>query len=212
MIEIQGQIKKNLIFISKNWIIFKYLSNIIISDWVSMKEIIQGYRQLYKEKTLLSYSGNGNDDLIAHMIDLVEGKLDKVEPSLSIRKKIIHVLIEILQNISQHKAEFSLIDYQSFVIYLFKDRNEYLIVSGNYILNEKTTKISEWIDHYRSLSNLERKKVYRKKLTNGEFTNRGGAGLGLMDIIRRSEGNLCYRVIPADADHSYFVMEVKIRN
>lgn len=175
-----------------------------------MKDILKEYMQHYRKQLLLSYSGKGDDELIARMIELAENKLKILETNLNIRKRVIHVLIEILQNIYLHQVEFSLVDYQSFVFYLFKNKTGYLIVSGNYIANKKTEKISKWIDHFSSLSSLEQKKLYRKQLTNGKFTQQGGAGLGLMDIIRRSEGNINYKIIPADDKHSFFIMEVKV--
>jgi hypothetical protein len=93
---------------------------------------------------------------------------------------------------------------------LFQKENGYILVSGNYVSRNKTQIISDWIDHFSALSSMELKKAYRRQLTNGAFTHRGGAGLGLLDIIRRSNGNVNYRVIPVDKDYSFFLMEVKI--
>ncbi len=175
-----------------------------------MRDIIKEYEILYQEQVLLSYSGKGSDELISNMIELAKDKLDRIESNVTVKKRVIHIIIEILQNIYHHQAEFSLVDYQSFVFYMIQKEEAYILVSGNYIPSDKTQLISDWIEHFSTLSSIELKKAYRRQLTNGAFTRRGGAGLGLLDIIRRSNGNVNYRVIPADKGHSFFLMEVKI--
>ena len=175
-----------------------------------MRDIIKEYEMLYREHILLSYSGKGSDELISHMIELAENKLDRIESNITVKKRVVHILIEIMQNIYHHQVEFSLVDYQSFVFYLFQKEKGYILVSGNYVPRSKTQIISDWIDHFSALSSMELKKAYRRRLSNGAFTQRGGAGLGLLDIIRRSNGNVNYKVVPVDKNHSFFLMEVKI--
>jgi hypothetical protein len=175
-----------------------------------MKDIIREYEIKYEEQVLLSYNGKGSDELISHMIELAKNKLDKIESNVTLKKRVMHIIIEILQNIYHHKVEFSLVDYQTFVFYLFQKDNGYILVSGNYVPGAKTKIISDWIDHFSALSSIELKKAYRRQLMIGAFTHRGGAGLGLLDIIRKSNGNVDYKVVPVDKDYSFFLMEVKI--
>jgi hypothetical protein len=71
--------------------------------------------------------------------------------------------------------------------------------------------LKERIDAYLSLTEDEQKKVYTERLGDGKFSSAGGAGLGLMEIIRRSEGHFNFTFFPCDSPGNiYFCIEVKI--
>jgi hypothetical protein len=53
--------------------------------------------------------------------------------------------------------------------------------------------------------------TYRETLDNGGFSNKGGAGLGLIMIIRKSNGNLDYNFSKVDNENSLFRMSVQIK-
>jgi len=159
---------------------------------------------------MLSYKGNPSLSTINLIMQLVESKLDTNELNPRTRKRIIIVLIEILQNIFLHREEFTMLNFNSFIFYLFKSHEHYIIVSGNYIKRDKANLLMEKLQNFTALSGNDLKDEYLNKLGNGIFTPEGGAGLGLIEIIRKSGGNLQNHFIPVDDDHYFFLLEVKI--
>jgi hypothetical protein len=159
---------------------------------------------------MLSYKGNPNLSTINLIMQLVETKLDLNEMNSRTRKRIIIVLVEILQNIFHHREEFTMLNFNSFLFYLFRCDEHYVIVSGNYIRKDKANLLMDKLENYTALSGNELRDEYLSKLENGIFSPEGGAGLGLMEIIRKSGGNLINQFIPVDDDHYFFLLEVKI--
>jgi hypothetical protein len=159
---------------------------------------------------MLSYKGNPSLSTINLILQLVESKLDIHELNPTTRKRIIVILIEILQNIFHHREEFTMLNFKSFIFYLFRSDDQYVIVSGNYVKKEKANLLMDKLQNYTSLSNSDLRKEYLDTLGNGTFTQAGGAGLGLMEIIRKSGGNLNNQFIPIDEDHYFFLLEIKI--
>lgn len=159
---------------------------------------------------MLSYKGNPSPGTIHLIMQLVEVKLNIKELNPLTRKRIIRVLVEILQNIFHHREEFTMLNFNSFIFYLFKSDQDYVIVSGNYIKKDKAHLLMDKLQSYTTLSDNDLREEYLNKLGNGNFSPDGGAGLGLIEIIRKSGGNLENQFIPVDDDHYFFLLEVKI--
>jgi hypothetical protein len=52
--------------------------------------------------------------------------------------------------------------------------------------------------------------LYTNQLRYGKITERGGAGLGLLDIARKTNKSLHYNFIPINKFYSYFILKVVI--
>ena len=66
------------------------------------------------------------------------------------------------------------------------------------------------MDKINSLSKDELKAMYKEILNNDQFSNKGGGGLGLVDIARRTGQPLGYRFKEVGGDYSFFTMSIKI--
>ncbi len=159
---------------------------------------------------MLSYKGNPSLGTIHLIMQLVEVKLDFKGVNPLTRKRIIRILVEILQNIFHHREEFTMLNFNSFIFYLFKSDQHYVIVSGNYIKKDKANLLMDRLQSYTALSDDDLREEYLNALGNGIFSQDGGAGLGLIEIIRKSGGNLENQFIPVDDDHYFFLLEVKL--
>ena len=103
------------------------------------------------------------------------------------KKKLYNVLLENLQNLDNHSSEGDV------VVKIQKVQNSYIIVTENYIESAKAIELGTKIDHINSLNESELREFNRQILNNGEFSTKGGAGLGLIDIRRKSQNKLKYQ-------------------
>jgi len=163
------------------------------------------------DKVVFSYMGKPTHDMIDLLLEMSESKLKRIESSSTIVKRIVNVLIEILQNVFNHGEDFSVVDHQSFKYSLFKRGNDYFIVTENFIKTKEVKNLVSKLDEYLSMSDEDITKTFRKTLDNGGFSNKGGAGLGLIMIIRKSNGNLDYNFSKVDNENSLFRMSVQIK-
>lgn len=163
------------------------------------------------DKVVFSYMGKPTHEMIDLILEMSESKLRIIESRSTIVKRIVNVLIEILQNIFNHGEDFSMVDHQSFKYFLFNREDDYFIVTENFIKTQDVKNLVSKLDAYLSMSDEDITRTYRKTLDNGGFTNKGGAGLGLINIIRRSNGNLEYNFSKADNENSLFRMSVQIK-
>jgi len=165
-----------------------------------------------KNNILLSFKGAINDDLVSAISELVEKKLRITEESPRIRKKVFNILIECLQNLYHHNAEFndeSNLD-GAVVVMIAKNIEGYSIVTGNLIDDIKVDSFKAKLEEINALNKQGLKELYKTVLTEGKFSEMGGAGLGLIDIGRKSGEPLEYGFIPFDENYSFFSLNVKI--
>lgn len=56
------------------------------------------------------------------------------------------------------------------------------------------------------------KALYKETITNGRFTQSGGAGLGFIEIAKVTSGNIEYSFEPIDNRYSYYNFRAIIKN
>ena len=87
---------------------------------------------------------------------------------------------------------------------------KYSIFTGNYILNENINGLRRRLDEVNALSKEELKEYYKKVLNNGEMSLKGGGGLGMIDIARKTGEKLEYEFLEIDNKVSFFTLNIKV--
>ncbi len=178
--------------------------------------MIQKLKSIYKLFNLMNYDhlgyiyhGNFTDEITENILKLTEANLQNEENVGKIKKRIYSIMVEGLQNITRHQTkENNIVDdkfyYGIFVIQKIDD--VYFITTGNPIKKSQIPPLKELLDKINSLSNDELKKYYKKILVEGEMSDKGGAGLGLVDMARKSKNKLYYKFHEIDDEHSFFYL------
>ncbi len=91
-----------------------------------------------------------------------------------------------------------------------KQNDGYTIVTGNFVPRKDVDGLKKRIDEINAMSKEELKAYYKKVLNNGELSDKGGGGLGIIDIARKSGERLDYEFLPLDKVSSFFSLNIKI--
>ncbi len=166
------------------------------------------------KNVILSFKGIVDSDKIATILADAEKALSKTDSETPIKKKVYAILVEFLQNLFHHTEDGLLSDKNSKTVqlYILYDNFNYCIITGNYIRNSNIPPLKEWIDKINFLSEPEIKKRYLDVLQNAEFSKKGGANLGIIDIIRKSKSTLKYNFDEINNEISYFELKATIRH
>jgi len=155
------------------------------------------------------YRGNFTDEITDNILKLSESSLKNKESSNKIKKRIYSILVEGLQNITRHQdpIEHFNANYDIYGIFAIQKVNDlYFITTGNVVDNDKIPYLKKLLDKINSLSKDELKAFYKEVLMDGEMSDKGGAGLGLIDMARKSGNKLFYEFKKIDDNHSYFYL------
>ncbi len=156
------------------------------------------------------YRGNFTDEITENILKLTEANLQHEESRNKIKKRIYSIMVEGLQNITRHQhaddVDLEKIEETFGIFVIQKIDDYYFITTGNVVDNDNIPPLKELLEKINSLSKDELKEFYKKVLTEGEMSDKGGAGLGLIDMARKSGNKLFYKFRKIDDSHSYFYL------
>ncbi len=163
------------------------------------------------EKDNLSYIYRGyfTQGVTDKIISLTETNLENYGKSSKIKKRVFSILVEGLQNITRHQDTLK-DESQSGIFVIQQKEDRYYITTGNLIDKNNITKLSQQLDKINSLEKDDLKKFYKAVLNDNIMSNKGGAGLGLIEMARKSGNKLSYDFKNIDDKHSYFYLYTEI--
>ncbi|MGM0582428.1 MAG: SiaB family protein kinase [Bacteroidota bacterium] len=166
------------------------------------------------EELLLAYQGVITDSLTNNLLALAENKLAMVEYNSRTKKKVFNILVEVLQNIYHNQEEIknSEASIQEIMVMVVKNNTSYEVISGNFIKQQNTENLKKRIEEINQLTNDELRAKYRSKLDEGVFFETGRAGLGIMDMVRKSGQPLKFGFKSINDEYAYFSLQVNIKH
>lgn len=169
------------------------------------------YRQMNHYSLSYIYRGGFSIDLSNKILSLAETNMENFSESSATKKKVYFIMLESLQNITRHrdvKAEQN-IDNSSFFV-IQRLANDYYITSGNTVENKNIESLKSKLSKVNSLDKDSLKEYYKETLSQGELSTKGGAGLGLIEMARKSGNKLAYDFKEINKDFSNFYFQIKV--
>lgn len=179
-------------------------------DSVSFLEFVYDfYKSMKKHEISLVYEGEITHQITKAFTSLTESNMAKEEESNTVQKKVFHVMVECLQNISKHADDFGSNDYifsGRGIFLVAKGEDEYSVTTGNTVDNIKIPDLKKLLEQVNGLDKEELTELYKKQIKEGRLSDKGGAGLGFIDIKRKTGRNLDYHFLPINEETSFFLL------
>lgn len=179
-------------------------------DWTEFHEF---FRLIEDDDLSLFYRGDFADEITIRLIDISESHFKKGKEQMSIKKKVSFLMAECFQNVIRYGDELASDEFVQDQSGFFMTRsyyNKYYISSGNLVEQAKTELLREKIENINKLSREKLKELYIKVLGTNEFTSKGGAGLGLIEMARKSGRKLEAEFEMIDGLMAYFYLQMII--
>ena len=165
-----------------------------------------------ESNVILYYKGNVDSDLINYVLDTVEEKLAEMNEQPRLRKKVYNVLVESLQNLYHHvdkvPEDFEDQNSEKFGILLIeKSVSGFKIVTGNFVQTDNAEELKEKIMKINRSTRKEIKELYKFILNNQRLSAKGGGGLGLVDIARKTGNKLDYTLRRYNDQYFFFYLD-----
>ena len=91
-----------------------------------------------------------------------------------------------------------------------KHDNEYIITTGNPIGNDKVPGLNGKLEQINGLDKEGLKALYKDIIKNGDLSDKGGAGLGFVDMARKSGQKLEFDFEKINDKVSFFSLKTTI--
>ena len=171
------------------------------------------YDKMEKNNILLSFKGDITSELLTSILQIMENKMDNMQEEPKTKKKVYNVLVECLQNLYHHMDDATNengFKERSAIFMIGKNENGYNIITGNYILNDGVLGLKNRLDEVNSLTKDQLKDYYKSVLNNGEMSLKGGGGLGMIDIARKTGEKIDYNFLEINDKISFFTLNIKV--
>lgn len=179
-----------------------------------MDKVYEIYKQLEEKNVLLSFKGMITSELLTTILQIMESKMDHIDEKPKVKKKVFNILVECLQNLYHHIDQDEVIyvptEDKSALLMIAKHQSEYEITTGNYMKSSDVAPLREKLELVNSMDKAELKAYYKQVLSEGTLSNKGTAGLGMIDIARKSGQKLEYSFSPINDTTTFFSLAVKI--
>ncbi len=152
--------------------------------------------------------GNFNQNVVTSSVKLIEDKCKEMAYSSSLITRLKMISVEILQNITKHQHLSSeVLPY--FII--GSNTQGVTIYSGNIVTNVAKDVIHDRLNIYSNIDADQLKSFYRDSLKNTFVSEEGNAGIGLLDIVYRSNQQVDFNFHEFKDDLYYFGLNVTIK-
>jgi hypothetical protein len=176
------------------------------------------YQNLKENDILMTYCGAFAQESIEGIGNAIRKNLAAEEAETSTALTVFSIFIEQVQNILNYSAEKLIIreddEHELRFGMAIVGRNptgKFFVCCGNKVLREDMPVIKEKLEMLNALSREDLKDLYKKQRRNVLPLNGKGAGLGLIEMARKSEGPMEYSFEPAGSDWFFFSIKVTVR-
>ena len=125
---------------------------------------------------------------------------------------VFAVYIELAQNVRNYITVRSIspLEAMSSIIAIARQGEKYAVSSGNMVLNSDGETLLTRVNEVNSLSPEEQKRQYRELLRRDTAPGALGAGLGFLEISKRTSEKLVCSLRRVDDTYSFFTLTASI--
>jgi len=170
------------------------------------------YRLMKQHQVIMMYEGEFSQEITKSVLSMTENSFSTEKVDEAIKKKVYNIMMEALQNICKHEfknTDESIASGESLFMISSTDK-EYQIITGNAIEKKIIDTIKNKIDLVNSLDQEGLKNLYKEARLNSTISAVGGAGLGFIDIARKSANKISYHFNPVNENIYYFTQMVTV--
>lgn len=167
------------------------------------------YVKMKRNKINLAYEGEITHQITKAFTSLTENNMTLDKDPNSVQKKVFHVMVECLQNISKHaenRRDLTSSKDGRGIFLVSKDEEEYNVTTGNIVKKDKVPILRKMLENINNLDKNGLKQLYKQQMREGRLTPKGGAGLGFIDIARKTGEKLIYSFLEIDDNNAFFVL------
>jgi hypothetical protein len=175
-----------------------------------IKSISNIYDEMMENGFSLVYLGDFSHEITKMFTAMAESDMEKHSEERSVQRKVYHVMVETLQNMNKHSDEIKDRNVGNGLFIIGKKFDTYYVITSNRVAKKHKDKLEQSLISVNNASLEELKEMYKKQIKEGKISDKGGAGLGLIDIARKTGEPLNFQFLQLDDEYYFFILKVEI--
>jgi len=163
---------------------------------------------------IIDYNGAIQYDTIGELIHQFKSHVPILGIQIGTYKKVLLVMIESLENIMKYRecpghtqaCELAFTPLFSVI----KEGGRYFVNSCNSLEYNKMEPLEKKLIYLNSLTPQGIREFYKETITNGLFSQKGGAGLGLIEMAKISGNKIEYMFQRVDENYVNFSLRITV--
>lgn len=182
-----------------------------------MIDVLEVQQVLRSRGILICFSGKLTQALISEYGEAVKSYLETEDRPQNEVYNIFSLFIEQTQNINNYCAvktespNYEALLHSSIVTIGKTEDIGYVVCSGNLIENEDSEMLKSYIETLITLDKTELKALYKAKMKEELAPGATSAGLGIIDMARKSSSPLQYSIVKQNDQLSFFTLKATVR-
>ncbi len=174
------------------------------------------YEGLKRDGVIFSFSGPLSQIILEGIGETMRKKMKMELTALGTIQRVFSVFVEQSQNIMNYSAEITapIQDRESEIkagvlVIGFQD-GQYYVCCGNYVALEKAVPLVRDLTMIREMDPEALRKLYKERRRAHPKADSMGAGLGLIEMARRSTAPISFDLRPLDDGLAFFALKAII--
>jgi hypothetical protein len=171
---------------------------------------------LDREGVIFSLSGTISQSILINVGEMLEKELEESGTKRTIIHNIFAIMTEQMQNVMSYsmdrrKTTDHFVESSGlFVVGYSREREKYFVSSCNRMYSSGRSVITQHLERINSLGKKELKAYYREVRRSGRNMHDRGAGLGFIEMAKRSSEPLEYSIYDVNEEESFFQITVYV--
>ena len=180
----------------------------IMKSMEDLKYVNLVRKEMNENQLMLCYRGEMSQDIVMALLNLAENKLNQTSFDATVKTRVFGVMVECLQNITQHSEKHE--HAQSNMFMIGCSDNGYMIYSGNVIRSDKVDELKSKILKINTMSEEELKEFHKYWIKIESLSGKTEFGLGLIHIARKTGNHLDFDFEQMDNNNHYFSLRTLV--
>ncbi len=179
-------------------------------------DLFEFKKLLDAEGVIFSLSGTISQSILINVGEMLEKELEESGTRRNIIHNIFAVMTEQMQNVmsysidSRKTPDHFLESSGLFVTGYSREKEKYFVSSCNRMRPESSPMITERIDRINGMDKKQLKAYYREVRRSGRDRHDRGAGLGFIEMAKRSSEPIDYRISEISSEEAFFQITVYV--
>lgn len=175
----------------------------------TFSECLESVVKQSNTQLIAKHQGEFSQDFVYELAYQIEQRLLEGGEAKSVVKKVFFILIEGLQNIRIHSLKKENVSELSFFI-LSQNTDEFTFFFSNVIDLKAKKFIESSTALINSKTDVELKAYYMAQLANGQMSEKGGGGLGLITLRLKTDKPLETNIIAIGDDTYLYTLRIVV--
>ncbi|MFK5985854.1 MAG: SiaB family protein kinase [Pseudomonadota bacterium] len=178
-----------------------------------MIDLFNYKKNLEQDGIIFSFSGPMSHDVIQGIGSAIRVKIGEGEGGdKNVALKVFAIFVEQVENVINYSVEKDTKESNmNFgIVVIGKKEDVFFITGGNRISNDKIDRLKQHLTKLATMDKQELKAFYRERRRAERSIDSKGAGIGFIEMARKSTRALKFNFQKIDEEYSFFTIKIEI--